>query len=361
MKGVARASVALPGAASELREFPVPGCGPDDGWLDVTASGICGTDVALYARGLPAPTVLGHHVVGRIGAAGQRAAARWGVKAGDRVAAEEYLPCGQCPVCASGRYRLCPSTDLWSGGRRVGTIPADEAPGLHGGNATQMYLPPNVVLHKLPDDLPEELAVWVLPYANALDWTTVAGRLQTGENAVVLGPGYHGLAVAAAALTAGAGKVIVTGLERDETRLKIAAALGVTPVIAKTPADNAVRDALGGQDADLVADTTGADASVLGPALDLLGHGGRLVLTTPKQPGDFSLDTAAMSGRSLTVTAVRGRRPEAVTAAIEALAAGRSRLEEIPSVEVSLAETGDMLGRLAAGTGPESPHVVVRP
>lgn len=358
---VARASVALPGTASELREFPVPVPGPDEGWLEVAASGICGTDVALYARGVPAPTVLGHHVTGRIGGAGEKAAVRWGVRPGDRVTVEEYLPCGNCPLCAGGRYRLCPQTDIWAGGRRVGTVPADEAPGLFGGNAERMFLPANAVLHRLPPGLPDELAAWVLPYANAIDWTRHAGRLREGETVMVLGPGYHGLAIAAAALAFGAGNVVVTGLPRDAARLAIAGALGAVPVTAEAPDDPSVLDALDGAPADIVADTTGAAADVLGPAAGLLGHGGRLILTTPKNPPGVPFDTAAMTRRSLTVTAVRGRRPEAITEAIAVLAEGRSRLESVPAVEVTLEETGDMLARLAAGTGPESPHVVVRP
>lgn len=366
---VARASVALPGSVSEVREFAVPPAGPDTGWLRVTASGICGTDVSLYARGLPAPTVLGHHVIGRIAEVGEEAAARWGVTPGDRVALEEYLPCGNCRECARGRYRLCPDTDLWGGGRRIGTVPATEEPSLYGGNSEVTFLPPNAVLHRLPPELPEDLAAWVLPYANAIDWTSGAGRMRDGENVVVLGPGYHGLAVAAAALAQGAARVVVTGLARDAARLGYAAALGAATVVTGDSdgageGDNSnkqVGDALGGEPADLVVDTTGADGGVLGPAAELLGHGGRLILTTPKNPARVPFDTAAMTKRNLTVSAVRGRAPEAIARAITSLADGSSRLERVPTIEVPLEETGDMLSRLAAGTGPESPHVVVRP
>ena len=360
---VARASVALPGSASEVREFPLPPAGPDTGWLRVTASGICGTDVSLYARGLPAPTVLGHHVVGQVAEVGENAAARWGVRPGDRVALEEYLPCGHCRECAKGRYRLCPDTDLWGGGRRIGTVPVAEEPSLYGGNSEFTFLPPNAVLHRLPPGLPESLAAWVLPYANAIDWTRSAGRMRPGENVVVLGPGYHGLAVAAAALAQGAARVVVTGLARDDARLSYAAALGATTVVAdgsNTPG-GVLADGLGGEPADLVVDTTGADGGVLGPAAGLLGHGGHLILTTPKNPARVPFDTAAMTRRNLTVTAVRGRAPEAITRAIASLADGSSRLDRVPTVEVPLEGAGEMLSRLAAGGGPESPHVVVRP
>jgi threonine dehydrogenase-like Zn-dependent dehydrogenase len=357
---VARACVALPGPVSELRTFPVRPAGPDEGWLRVAASGICGTDVSLYARGVPAPTVLGHHVVGEIATVGPRAAERWGVRPGDRVALEEYLPCGHCPACRTGRYRLCPQTDLWDGGRRIGTVPVAEEPGLFGGNAEYLFLPGNAVLHPLPSGLPEELAVWVLPYANAIDWTSGAGRLRRGETVVVLGPGYHGLAVAAAALHGGAGAVVVTGLGRDTERLSIAAALGAIPVIADVP-DDAVRRALGGAPADLIVDTTGADPGVVGPAMGLLAPGGRLVLATPKNPAGLPVDSTLMIRRCLSISAVRGRSPAAVAAAVASLAEGSSRLDRVPTVEVALDGAGDMLARLSAGTGPASPHVVVRP
>jgi threonine dehydrogenase-like Zn-dependent dehydrogenase len=247
-----------------------------------------------------------------------------------------------------------------------------EAPSLFGGNSEVTFLPPNAQLHLLPPELPEDLAVWVLPYANAIDWTQSAGRMSPGESVVVLGPGYHGLAIAAAAVAHGAARVVVTGLSRDAARLEYAAALGAIPVV--TDPDDAetggkrIAAALGAEPADLVVDTTGGDPRVLdpatgllGPAPGLLGHGGRLILTTPKSPARVPFDTAAMTRRNLTVTAVRGRAPEAITRAIASLASGHSRLEKVPTVEVSLDETGGMLSRLASGTGPESPHVVVRP
>lgn len=355
LPATARASVALPGGGCAVRELPMPAPGADTGWLRVAASGICGTDVALQARGVAEPTVLGHHVVGVVAAVGESAARRWSVGRGDRVVLEEYLPCGSCPTCRTGPYRLCPDTDIWAGGRRIGTVPITETPGLYGGNAEYTHLPANAVLHRLPDAVDDELATWVLPYANALDWTSGAGRLRSGETVVVLGPGYHGLAVAAAAMACGAERVVVTGLARDTERLGIAEALGAVPVVADDPAR------LDGERPDLVVDTTGGAPEVIGPAMELLGHGGCLVLTSPKSPAAVPVDTARMIRRGLSVHAVRGRSPEAVRAAIAAMAAGEHLLQRIPVAAVPLDGVGDMLARLAVGDGPRSPHVVVRP
>lgn len=356
LPSTARASVALPDATGEVRRFDVPEPGPEEGWLEVIASGICGTDIGLFSRGVVEPMVLGHHVVGRVVALGTEAAARRGLTVGDRVVLEEYLPCGQCATCASGPYRLCPATDMWAGGRRIGMIPVAEWPGLTGGNAQYAFLPSNAVTHRLPVGLSEDLAAWVLPYANAIDWVTGAGALQSGETVVVMGPGYHGLAVVAAARMAGAERVIVTGLPRDAQRLAMAEALGASPVVA----DGRFPEPAGGC-VDLVVDTVGSDPSVLGPAVQLLGHGGRLVLTHPKQPAHIPFDSTLLIRQGLRVTGVRGRSPAAISAAITSLTDGDAGLEVVPTVGVDLDGTADMLTRLAAGIGPESPHVVVRP
>ena len=53
------------------------------------------------------PLIPGHEPVGVIDEIGADAAARWGVKVGDRVAVEPFLPCGGCRSCLSGAYEHC--------------------------------------------------------------------------------------------------------------------------------------------------------------------------------------------------------------------------------------------------------------
>lgn len=361
----AQAAVCLPGGGCEVRRFDVRPHGEDDGWLRVEASGICGTDVALRSAGLSGPTVLGHHVHGRIAASGPVAARRWGAAPGDRVVVEEYLPCGACQRCAAGRYRLCPRTDLWSGGRRVGLVPAAEPPSLWGGNAQYMYLPPEAVIHRLPEHLPDPLAAWVLPLANALDWVLGAGGLAPGETLVVLGPGYHGLAAVAAARQAEAGTVLVAGLPQDGARLDIAAAMGAgtarTSHGSLTELHEQLARSTGGRMADVVLDLTGSQPHGLTPLLGLLAQEGRLILPGGAGRAESAVDVGELSRLTAVIRGVRGRSPERVTQSIEVLGAGGSGLETVPTADVALGEVGAMLDRLAQGDGPATPHVVVRP
>ncbi|MEU1217644.1 alcohol dehydrogenase catalytic domain-containing protein [Streptomyces microflavus] len=366
---VSLAAVALPGGGSEVRGFGRRPCRVDDGWLRVESSGMCGTDISLHTAGLDRPTVLGHHVHGRIAELGDEAARRWGAGPGDWVVVEEYLPCGSCEQCAAGRYRLCPRTDLWSGGRRVGLIPVDEEPALWGGNAQYMYLPPEAVIHPLPGPLADGLAAWALPLANALDWVLGAGALRPGETVVVLGPGYHGLAAVTAALYGGAGSVVAVGLVQDRSRLEFAALLGagVAPVAdpagAPEDASAALHDHVArvtrGRMADLVLDLTGA-GDVSG-AVGLLAQCGRLVLAGGRGAPEARLDTGRLTRMSARVIGVRGRAPDRVTQSIGILRAGGAGLSRVPTEYVPLAGVGEMLDRLAAGKGPATPHVVVRP
>ena len=105
-----RAAVQTGPRTIEMREFPRPQTGADDGLLRVEANGICGSDVEIYRGHMgmnPDPFVPGHEPLGIIEEVGERAAERWGVQVGDRVALEVIVPCRACDDCLTGRYQSC--------------------------------------------------------------------------------------------------------------------------------------------------------------------------------------------------------------------------------------------------------------
>ena len=206
----------------EARDLPIPQIADDSAILRIEACGICGSDYEQYEGVLqtPMPVIPGHEPLGIIEAIGDKAARRWGVDVGDRVAIETMLSCHCCDTCVGGHYHLCDRRQIYS------YIPLTESPGLWGAYSQYMYLAPNTILHKMDKNLPAELAVMFNPLGAGFRWAVEIPQTQVGDTVLIFGPGQRGLASVVAAREAGAGKIIVTGLAADSNKLQMALALG---------------------------------------------------------------------------------------------------------------------------------------
>jgi threonine dehydrogenase-like Zn-dependent dehydrogenase len=187
----------------ELREFELPELGDDDALLKVEACGICGSDIEGAQRLPGGPKILGHENVGVVARIGRAAAARWRLAVGDRVALEEYLPCGACKWCRSDDFRFCDQTDR-GGSLRYGTTPVSVSPSLWGGYSQYLYVHPHAVIHRMPSHIPAPHAAMFLPLSNGIEWTYEYGEVRMGDAVLIQGPGQQGLACAFAAKKAGA-------------------------------------------------------------------------------------------------------------------------------------------------------------
>jgi alcohol dehydrogenase len=257
-------------------EFAIPALQDDDGLLEVEMAGICHTDVELY-RGSTTyalPIIPGHEIVGRIAAVGPVAAARWGVREGDRVAVESIVRCGFCRNCILGRYKYCADVKVY-GTFTSCTLP----PHLWGSYSEYLYLAPGAIVHKVPGDMSPELATLLtVAIANGIQWTTVKGEVRLGSTVVIQGVGPIGLSAAAAAHAAGAALVVATGLGSDGYRLDLAREFGADVVIDVEADDivDRVREATGGTMADVVLDTTGSPSAIV-TSTKLVRPGGTVV------------------------------------------------------------------------------------
>ncbi|MFB5191850.1 zinc-dependent alcohol dehydrogenase [Alicyclobacillus fastidiosus] len=351
------AAVAIRNNETQIQELDLPELSVDDGLLKVEMVGMCGTDVGNYSH-ITRPTILGHHVVGHIEKIGELAAERWGVKEGDRVAMEEYLPCGTCEHCREGLFRACKFTDSRRGGMRYGNTALDIKPGLWGGFSQYMYLHPNAVVHKMPTHVPAAEAVFTLPLANGFEWMCLEAGVGIGKTVVVLGPGQQGMACVLAAKAAGA-QVIVVGRQTSVQRLALCQRLGADAVVNTTIEDPIERIAqiTGGKLADVVIDVTSGGTELVTQSFAMVKSRGLVILAAYKYAKVLEWDSDLVLSKSITVKGLRGHSYGAVEMAIQCISAGRFPISILHSHNFGLLDVDSAL-RTAAGTGEPNPLLV---
>ena len=346
------------------RTMPVPEIGPDDGLLRVEACGLCGTDHEQFTGVLPAgfAFVPGHETVGTIEALGARAAGRWSVEVGDRVAVEVFQSCRVCGPCAGGDYRRCLVHGI---GDMYGFVTVDKAPGLWGGYSHYQYLSPDTLLHRVPKGLDPVLATIFNPLGAGVRWGVTLPGTGPGDVVVVLGPGIRGLSAAAAAKEAGAEMVMVTGLgARDAERLQTAKRFGAD-VVVDVEADDPVQvlTARAGRLADVVVDVTAKAPAALAQSIALARPGGTVVLAgirgSAETPG-FWPDLVVY--KELTILGALGVDAEAYRIALALLDSRRYPFAELPRRRVGLDGVASLLSDMAGESGETAPvHGVVEP
>ena len=363
------AAVSYEDKRTVVQEMPIPAPSADHGLLKVELTGVCGSDWPYYQKypKSKGPLILGHEVVGVVTEMGAEAAARLGFREGDRVAIEEYIPCGHCRYCRSGDFRLCDETDTlnYPDTVRYGSTPGSRAPALWGGYSQYLHLTPNAVLHKVPDKVPALLATLALPLGNGVEWAYLQGGVKFGETVVIQGPGQQGLACCVAAKAAGAGCVIVTGRSSsmDQRRLALARTLGADHTITIDQQDlvATVTDITGGQMADLVIDCASGGTETVVSAIALARKAGRIILGGRKFKRVPDFDSDVLISRFLTVKGMRGHSFESVEIALQIIASGRWPLESLCTHVFGLDEVDEALRTVGGEGRPDPIHCAVDP
>jgi alcohol dehydrogenase len=346
------------------RDLPRPTVGADDGILRVEACGLCGTDHELYTGEITPgfPFVPGHEAVGVIEAIGERAAQRWGVETGDRVAVEVFLSCRSCEPCQRGDYQRCQRHGLAD---MYGLIRADKPPGLWGGYATHQYLAPDSMLLPVPDSLAPDVAVAFNPLGAGIRWGVTVPGTQPGDVVAVLGCGIRGLSAAAAAKEAGAAFVMVTGAgERDHPRLAQARRFGAdlsVDVLAEDPVVR-LRAEAGVRGADVVVDVTAKAPSAFAQGVALARAGGTMVVAGTRGGGGTpGFDPDQVVYKELRLQGALGVDTVAYRAALDLLGSGAYPFAELPRQTVGLDGAAELLETMAGERGVPPVHAVLVP
>lgn len=342
---------------TELREFPMPDIPEDGALLKMEVAGICGTDVKLYAKPpSAAPVIMGHENIGTVVKARRQFVERKGVKEGDMVFVEHYVPCFRCEWCHQGDYRLCSFTD-WRrnpDALRYGYTSAERAPHLWGGFAQYMYLPWNAVVHKVPKGVSAERAGIVTPMANGIQWALFDCEVGYNSTVLVQGPGQQGLSQTVACKQAGASLIIVTGTKKDAARLDVARKLGADHVIDVDEEDalSRIMAITGGEGVDVALDcTSGAGTVPVLLGIDALKRKGGALLVQGEVAEFPDFPLGKLTNKYITIKSARGHNYRSCELALQQLASDRFPLDLITTHRFGLKDVDAAIKAVGGSEG----------
>jgi len=287
---------------------PVPEPGPAEVLVRIDAVAICGTDVEILTKGLPAIVeggmpfnknfTPGHEYMGTVV---KRGAGVDEYEIGDRVAAEIHAGCGRCERCRMGMYTSCLNYGMNYGdknkGHRANGFTTD------GGFAEYAVNHINTLVH-VPEGMSDEEATLIVTAGTAVYGLDVLGGLIAGERLAVTGPGPIGLMAVAVGKVLGADPVILTGTR--DSRLELGRKLGADHVVnvRKENPVEAVKRITKGQGVHYVMECSGAPNS-FNEAMDMVNRGGRICLAAfPGEP--VPVDLAKLVRNNIYVYGIRG-------------------------------------------------------
>jgi threonine dehydrogenase-like Zn-dependent dehydrogenase len=355
-------------STTELREMALPAMPPDAALMKVEVAGVCGTDVSQYKLPLRnGPLIMGHENVGHLARVGSQFAAHHGVKEGDLMFLEHYLPCGHCEWDHMGEYRHCAATEWFYDPTaiRYGYTSTAILPSLWGGFSKYLYLPLNAVLHRVPAGLTPEEAGLATPMSNGIQWALMDGGVSYGSTVLIQGPGQQGLCCVMAAKWAGADRVIVTGTSRDARRLEVARLLGadVTIDIQKDEALSRVFEATDGRGVDVVVDCSsgGGTAPVLLGIEATKRRGGTMIVQGDGNQEFPNFPIGRLTRKGMTLKSARGHSYRAVETGLQLLGSKRFPLDLITTHRFGLSEVDYAIKSVGGQGAADAIHVSVMP
>jgi L-iditol 2-dehydrogenase len=293
--------------------------------VQVTAVGICGSDLHWWDEGaigdakLTHPLVLGHEGAGVIAE---------GPRAGQRVAIDPAIPCQTCRACRDGYRNLCYRLKFSGHGDTDGMM-------------REFMAWPTTALHPLPDRVSDADGAMLEPLGVAIHSVDL-GHLPFGGTASVIGCGPIGLLLIEVLKVAGASSVLA--VEPLAHRREAAERLGADEVADPAAFEEGLRDGV-----DVAFEAAGNNEGVE-LAMASVRPGGRVVLVGI--PGDDVITFGASLARrkGLTIAMVR-RMNEVYPRAISLAERGVVDLGSVVTSRTGLGEIPAAFGAAARRTG----------
>ena len=250
-----------------FEDVPVPKVGEEQVLVKIDISGVCGTDVHMWAgtnNEGTFPFIPGHEWVGRVVEVGKKVKM---LKVGDRVTGEPFIGCGVCPICHSGGGpAFCPDHQYY--GFTESTA----------GSMAEYHLSPERRLIKVPESISDEAASLIEPVSVAYySLWGLGGGAAPHDRIGVFGAGPIGLFAMTAAMVGGADVIVV---EPTPYRQKMAREMGAKTILDPSKDDVAaqIMDLTDGLGLTKIIECSG---SIPGTAMtvDVIAVDGTIVLT----------------------------------------------------------------------------------
>ena len=177
-------------------DLPQPEPAAGEALIRIRLAGICATDLEMVKGYYPFTGIPGHEFVGEVVRAPDAPA--W---EGRRVVGEINITCGRCAQCLAGRPTHCENRTVLGIWQR------------HGVFAEYTTLP-IANLHAVPENVPDEAAVFTEPLAAALEIQQQA-HIRPTDKVLVVGAGRLGQLIAWSLALTGAEVAAVVRRERQ--------------------------------------------------------------------------------------------------------------------------------------------------
>lgn len=244
-----------------VEQMPDPTIEKDtDAIIEVTTTGLCGSDLHLYEVLGPFMTpgdILGHEPMGRVVEVGTGVT---NLSVGDRVVVPFQIACGSCWMCDHDLQTQCETTQVRESGMGAALFGFSSLYGAVPGGQAELLRVPHADYGpiKIESDLDDEHFVYLSDVLPTAYQSLRYAQVQKGDTLLVIGLGPIGDMAVRLALLEG---IRVIAVDLVPERLARAAARGAeTYDVTKVDVAEIVRDATGGRGADGVIEAVGMEA-----------------------------------------------------------------------------------------------------
>jgi len=244
------------GEPVELVDIVIPDPGPGEVVVDITACGVCHTDLTYREGGIndEYPFLLGHEAAGTVESVGVGVTA---VEPGDFVILNWRAVCGQCRACKRGRPQLC--FDTFNAEQKMTLTDGTElTPALGiGAFADKTLVAAGQCTKVNPAADPAAAGLLGCGLMAGIGAAINTGAVTRDDTVAVIGCGGVGDAAIAGAALVGAKRIIA--IDTDDTKLDWARKFGATHTINAHDLDvvKTVQDLTEGFGANVVIDAVG--------------------------------------------------------------------------------------------------------